>query len=430
MVSMLEWAKSIDKSKRNRPNQNLQVELLEKLSTGLQDESISTKDCVETLAAFKADMVELFYIKCYWTLSKENQDRWTKAFLTWASSKNPTDSATLRVIIVLRLKLIHYPTLEESMPELLWLSIHEDKKTISAIKMMRENCNVLALRKLLTLDMTDWKCGQVQIFKIYAVLFENTLDSEVKKMYEDFLSRHGTNKAKAQGSSTSLCIETHIVSQSSEELPEGTHTPAQASEANSIPTEPAFAEAKVQEGSGKSFSAEMASQPISCTSVETKISSDGVLLAEALMQWAREQKLKTLEQNTKIADISLEVQQQQAKIAALNIQIAELSATVAELQHTKAGLESEVVDSKAQIDRLRTEKERAESTIGQVQQMSGNSVKQELDGFKAKLANSLTSTVKDFRTEWSEEEKADIYAALLEDMIGILNANGIAVEGE
>ena len=162
---------------------------------------------------------------------------------------------------------------------------------------------------------------------------------------------------------------------------------------------------------------------------KAEIPTDGVALAEALLRWTQDQKARILNQASSVANLNVQLQKAQAQIVTLTEQVSEQQAMLDQLINEKNALNRQLQEANETIVTLEDEKAKAEDTIGQVQQMSGNSVKQELDGFRAKLASALANDVKDFRQEYSDEEKAEVYAAFMEDMIDILKSNGIAVEG-
>ena len=62
-------------------------------------------------------------------------------------------------------------------------------------------------------------------------------------------------------------------------------------------------------------------------------------------------------------------------------QLAELKERTEKLLAIKINLESVIETAKSENENLKTAKENAENTIAQVQQMAGNSAKQELEGF-------------------------------------------------
>ena len=62
-------------------------------------------------------------------------------------------------------------------------------------------------------------------------------------------------------------------------------------------------------------------------------------------------------------------------------QLAELKERTEKLLAIKINLESVIETAKSENENLKTAKEKAENTIAQVQQMAGNSAKQELEGF-------------------------------------------------
>ena len=94
-------------------------------------------------------------------------------------------------------------------------------------------------------------------------------------------------------------------------------------------------------------------------------------------------------------------------------------------------MEAKLTEANFDIATLQEAKAEAEDTIGRVQVMSGNSVNQELDGFKHELSAELKKTVQDFNSDMSDltdADKAEIYKALLEELMDTLKHHDIAVE--
>lgn len=109
-------------------------------------------------------------------------------------------------------------------------------------------------------------------------------------------------------------------------------------------------------------------------------------------------------------------------------QIAELKERTEKLLAIKINLESVIETAKSENENLKAAKEKAENTIAQVQQMAENTAKQELEGFKAKLSSEMSYAIKCYQDGCAEDEKAEIYGALLEEMIDVLASNGISAE--
>lgn len=78
-----------------------------------------------------------------------------------------------------------------------------------------------------------------------------------------------------------------------------------------------------------------------------------------------------------------------------------------------------------EISSLKAKIEEQKSIIAQLHQMTQNSINQELDGYKAKVAYFLKSAYKDFQDDYKPEEQAEVYRAILEDTFSALNMLGI-----
>ena len=122
--------------------------------------------------------------------------------------------------------------------------------------------------------------------------------------------------------------------------------------------------------------------------------------------------------------LTYELKKKQTVLENQAAQLAELKERTEKLLAIKINLESVIETAKSENENLKTAKEKAENTIAQVQQMAGNSAKQELEGFKAKLSSEMSYAIKCYQDGCAEDEKAEIYGALLEEMIDVLANNG------
>ena len=96
-------------------------------------------------------------------------------------------------------------------------------------------------------------------------------------------------------------------------------------------------------------------------------------------------------------------------------------------------LEAELRTANERIKALEAENAAANESIAHLEQMFKNSVTQKADGFKYTLTNELKKTIKDYHSDVSDfsiQEKADFYQALLEEMVDTLRHNGIITEGK
>lgn len=425
MESITEWTGKLDKNVRNKPPKQLQEELFHRIDTALEDGTNTIDECVTAFCRFDAKVIEPFYGTHYWNYTDEKRSDWDKAMIRWACTNTGKQSirATVRIVPIVKIKLSHVQSVDEVLPELKWLSTNGDERSASAFKQLRDNSKLSELKKLLPLDMNGWTVGQVQIFKMYGIIFADSPDLETQKLYAEFLDRHGKSKVKDTEESVSP------EGQTESPIPVDTN-PQLVTTNEKLNTESAPAESipSVEDKAKEKASVSVPSEPAKEQKRDLVSITDGVALADALVKWAQAQKERNLEQAERNARLSNEAQKQRTQIENMSVQISELTATLEKIKAIKAELEADLCAAKAENEELRVAKEKAESTIGQVQQMSGNSVKQELDGFKAKLASELANDIKDFRGEYAEEEKSEVYAAFLEDMIDILKSNGISVE--
>lgn len=133
---------------------------------------------------------------------------------------------------------------------------------------------------------------------------------------------------------------------------------------------------------------------------------DPVALAEALLKWVKAKSKQS-------AEASVETP----------------SATSADILR----LEVELRSAKERIKALEAENTAANESIAHLEQMFKNSVTQKADGFRYTLTNELKKTIKDFYSDVSDfsiEDKAAFYQALLEEMVATLRHNGIITEGK
>jgi len=113
-------------------------------------------------------------------------------------------------------------------------------------------------------------------------------------------------------------------------------------------------------------------------------------------------------QAEQIAELTYELKKKQTVLEYQAAQIAELKERTEKLLAIKINLESVIETAKSENENLKTAKEKAENTIAQVQQMAGNSAKQELEGFKAKLSSEMSYAIKCYQDGCAEDEKAEI----------------------
>ena len=105
--------------------------------------------------------------------------------------------------------------------------------------------------------------------------------------------------------------------------------------------------------------------------------------------------------------------------------------SLSSVKKDRASLEQQLQQANETSAILEAEKNAAQDTIGRVQIMSDNSVKQEIDGFKHSLGSVLSRTVKDFSSDVSDltdAEKVEVYTALMEELLATLKHNGIVIE--
>lgn len=391
MGNIIRWLEELGNKKTNKPNSALKEELFHKIDVAIKDGSDSIEDCVASLCSFSQSVIAPFYADHYWNYSEENRALWDRAVIHWAETNHSTqqlNSATLRIVSIIRCKLPKIISGNEVLSELQWLSLNDTKKSAPSFKQLREHSQVPDLRKLLSLDMTGWKMGQPQIFKMYEILFANSCDQETQKLYDEFLKKHEKKPDKVP-----VC---KMVSEHGED------DAAAGSEKHSLQS--TFVPSKSDK-----------------KTIDETMLSDGTAMAEALVTWTKAQKEKN-------AALRIEVQSLRSQLESASEKTAELSMAIKKLQSINTELESKLATAKCEYEALCIDKTKTENLLGQVQQMAENSVRQELDGFKAKLASALANTVKDFYGEYTDEEKIEVYKAFLEDMIGLLVSNGIPLE--
>lgn len=329
------------------------------------------------------------------------------------------------MILTIKYRLTKTEDCSELENEIRWIAINLSSETDTYLRTLVSDSRPIDLVKLLRMDMSEWKYGRVQTEKMIEQIFTICQNQQNKECYAAYLARNG--KAQENAVSVTKPAEEKI----EQKVPEHRTTQAtrpveqvcnnDSSQIHQAPTVEVRPKAEVAVAQAEEPAIEQR---------KALLPNDGVALAEALVKWAQAQKEKSLDQAEQNAMLATEVQKQRVQIDALSEKVADLSATIDRLRIIRANLESDIAATKAENEELKAAKEKAECTIGQVQQMSGNSVKQELDGFKARLASALANDVKDFRQEYTEEEKAEVYGAFMEDMISILKNHGISMEDE
>ena len=429
MDNVLNWAKQIESDKRKKPNIQLQKQLFNSIFVTLKDENPSFSDCVNALMKFSKKVIDPFYREYYTRLSDEEQQKWDEALHIWADSTRPTEKATSRIVSIIRIKLETLKDISEIKHELLWLSIHDDKLAVNEFKSLRDDSKVANLRKLLVLDMTSWKFGQAQVEKMFSILFAESVDEATKISYEEFLTRHGKQ--------ASIVVDTALPEEQFEVV--APVNPLKSSEHIEPENGPASADdgkekvkpvTKPTKGHVKNvvFKPQIVSD---AKKEELGIPYNGISLAEALLKWTQEQFDRSISQATKIADLQTAAQKSYVHINELAEQAVLLETTLSETRHELLSRDAQLAAANERIRLLEIEKGEAHNTICLVQQMFGNSAKQELDGFKHSLADALSKSAKDITfdtADLTDADKAEVYKALFDELMDTLKHNGIIVE--
>ncbi|MBR6954003.1 MAG: hypothetical protein IKH77_03035 [Clostridia bacterium] len=417
MESIIEWAASFDRYARNKPNKQLQEELFQRVITALKEGTNTYDECVTTLCRFDAKVIEPFYRFHYWD-HLPDRAKWDDAMLSWADDKKPSVPATIRIALILQEKLWRAEAVTDVLPELRWLSLHEDDRTIPAIRSVKEKSKSSNLRKLLALDMSEWKAGKQQIAKLFGILFADATDPETKASYQGFLTRNELRYVDE-------------VPESKPQSPSESSVKPVAVEAAVAMEGPSSAAESQKQAQG---SVTQPIQPVNERDVsepKTAIPAGGVALAEAMLRWVHEQTDRAMTLSTRLADTSSALQHANSLIETHQTRIDELEQIIEKLRQKEADLLARLQEAQERITLLDKEKAAAQDTIGRVQAMTDNSVRQELEGFKHSLAAELSSTFKDFSgdvSDFTDAEKAEVYHALMEEVLDTLRHNGIAIE--
>ena len=427
MENITEWAGKIDKG-RDKPSQQLQKELFNRVITALKENTNTYEECVAAFCHFNPKVIPPFYQDYYWT-DVPDRAKWDDAFLSWANSKKPTVPATIRMALILQEKLRKAESSADVLSELQWFSLHEDARSASVFKGLckNENSKYSDLRKLLDLDMRDWKIGQPLIIKMYGILFSDALESKTQELYREFLARNGLIE-NASAVSETLSEQKMIPSSDNQNESEK----ESAYQSNSLaaitvvtPTAPVHS-MKVER---------MSEQDVAIVDKAipkiADIPKDGIALAETMLKWARSQTERQVDLDIRLSNSLSELSQLGKQNEEMKAQITALESNLLLLKKEKETLELQLVEAKETSAVLEAEKKAAQDTIGRVQIMSDNSVKQEIDGFKHDLASALSRTVKDFGSDVSDltdAEKVEVYVALMDELLDTLRHNGIVIE--
>ena len=425
MENITEWAGKIDKNVRNKPNKQLQEELFKRVVTALQENTNTYEECVAAFCRFDAKVIPPFYEDYYWT-DVPDRAKWDEAFLAWADSKKPTVPATIRMALILQEKLKKAESSADVLHELQWFSLHEDDRSASAFKGLREKSKYSDLRKLLDLDMRDWKIGHPLIIKMYGILFSDAMESKTQELYREFQTRNGLIEKDTVVSET-LPEQQSASSPKPDEVIKGSTLPS-----NSLETTPVVAPvAPVQPVPVEKAPAQntmLGEKPAPKISDTPK---DGIALAEALLKWTHNQTERLIDLGTRLSNSNAEIARLGKLNEELSARIIALESDLRLIRQEKAALEQQLAEAKETSATLEAEKNAAQDTIGRVQIMSDNSVKQEIDGFKHELASALSRTVKDFGSDvsdLSDAEKVEVYMALMDELLDTLKHNGIVIE--
>lgn len=426
MENITEWAGKIDKNVRNKPNKQLQEELFKRVVTALQENTNTYEECVAAFCRFDAKVIPPFYEDYYWT-DVPDRAQWDEAFLAWADSKKPTVPATIRMALILQEKIKKAEGSADVLPELQWFSLHEDDRSASAFKGLREKSKYSDLRKLLDLDMRDWKIGHPLIIKMYGILFSDAMESKTQELYRDFQARNGLAEKETVTPEALPEQQTMPSSNNQTEMEkeaglqnEPSKTPL--AEKTVVPIQP------VQVEKAPDQNTPIVEKPVPKISDAPK---DGIALAEALLKWAHSQAERQVDLGTRLSNANAEIARLIKQNEELSAKAITLESDLHLVRQEKAALEQQLVKAKETSATLEAEKNAAQDTIGRVQIMSDNSVRQEIDGFKHELASALARTVKDFGSDvsdLSDAEKVEVYMALMDELLDTLKHNGIVIE--
>mgnify|MGYP000516695965 FL=1 len=424
MEKITEWVKTLD-AKVRKPNKIQQNDLFERINSALKEGTDTVEECVAALWLFDAKTIELFYREHYWKYPESLRAEWDQAIICCAEkNKKQTVRATIRIVPIIQAKLPKITSINEILLELRWLSSNANDRSASEFMKLRKNSTLPDLQKLLSLDMNGWPNGKEQIFKMYSIIFSDCEEKNTQKLYSEFLARNENNQSLKK--EQNAADETEKTEQNGEEnllLPQS----AVDSESGALSSEKTMCKESECENKQDEVSATAAEENDIHQSQGGKL-SDGVALAEALLAWTSEQKKKMQSQAEQIAELTYELKKKQTVLENQAAQIAELKERTEKLLAIRINLESVIETAKSENENLKAAKEKAENTIAQVQQMAGNSAKQELEGFKAKLSSEMSYAIKCYQDGCAEDEKAEIYGALLEEMIDVLASNGISAE--
>lgn len=426
MESITDWARKIDKKARNKVSKQLQEELFKRVIASLQENKNTYQECVDTLCLFESKVVSLFYQNCYWT-DVPDRVKWDNAFLSWANSKKPTTSATIRMALILQEKLKKAKGSADVLSELRWFSLHEDSHSVSTFESLREKIEKSDLRKLLDLDIRDWKIGRPLVVKMYGILFSDSRESKTQELYREFQIRNGLLESNSVVSETQPEQQPILSSDNSTEIAKQSTL-----KNNSLRTAPVLASV----ASVQSVQMEESPDQNMLRAEKTGTASDatpkeGVALAEAMLKWARNQAERQIVLHTRLSNLTTEVTRLDKQNEEMNARVISLESELLLIGKEKAALEQQLADATKMNTTLEAEKTAAQDTIRRLQIMSANSVRQELDGFKHELASALSRTIKDFGSDMSDltdAEKVEVYVALMDELHDTLKHSGIVME--
>lgn len=426
MENITELADRLVKNGNSKPSKQLQDELCNRVTTALKEGTNTYDECVAAFCRFNAKVIQTFYPNYYWS-DIPDTSKWDAAVISWANSKKPTVSATIRMALILREKLKKVASSTEVLGELKWFSLHEDDRTAAVIKNVREKSESSDLRKLLDLDMREWKSGQALIIKMYTILFSDALESETQELYHEFELRHGikgqTDTGTNEAPTPQPVVSTGNAVEGNKEL-DAVPGAAEA-QGGDKPAESAQPVTPLQISPQTEYPIDT---PVPKTAEKPK---DGIALAEAMLAWTRSQTARMIEIGTQLSNSTAEVARLNKQNAEMRERILELEMSLSSVKKDRASLEQQLQQANETSAVLEAEKNTAQDVISRIQIMSDNSVKQEIDGFKHSLGSELSKTVKDFSSDVSDltdAEKVEVYTALMDELLDTLKHNGIVIE--
>ena len=494
MENVSKWVDSLSDHMRKTPNEATIDELIARIKDNLEEKQPNMADCVRGIMRFsRPDVIRTFYKQVYLVMDLDAREAWDRTVMEWAGEKSVAPWVIMRVIYVTREKLAIVSTVSNVLSELKWLCQYQNRIPHEGYEALK-GTRAVFLRKLLDIDLNLLPDMREPIRSIYAIVFEGNIDPDTVEKYQAFLVNNGLKPASGQETPEAAVKEPQARKAEKTDPHPGQETQKSEKEEKKEPEEmetvPAISPVASPSDSG-STAMEMDAHQLAdlnqtdrCDGQDEQDREDGLTgltgvdhheedsfaqtvdpaaqegleMAQTLLSWARRQVESNAKKDRKIRALTEELMKTRRSGMDASDKAKSFQTLLTEKEKENERLRQETDDARKEAQRLRSldaknqeqirrleavieshktreanllsERDAANDMVTRLQQMSGNSSRQELDGFRYKLAEELRLLARDSKDDFAGEtdaNRAELYRAFLDDMMEILARNGITI---